>query len=777
MNGIEHKHSQIWEDADRNRRATAILARIAGLAIGAVAIVAIATSLMVDARVETSARDDALALAAAISVAPREVIPDLIEATNSQAIIARESRTVEVFGSGGESGAEVVRWQTRVRNKAFASTERRFASQDPLGETWWHSVLHFRDDELLIVSTPRASGMQLARTIQRIIVIASLTAVAGILAMWALAYRRVVVPIRSLVAASEDLRVRGELRADTNERLQSIREFPAELHTLAAALQNLERESLQGHRQVDALLSAAGALGGSLDQSAILDSTLEHLELLLGAERSSIMRYDVHATSYEVVAVHGHTEDWLEDMNVARADQFAPTMRALRERVPVQVSDTESEVVSQSLRDRGRRHGYRSVLAIPLTDDLEYPTVLVMHSATAKTYSFDEIELSKSFASIAGAALRNAELFERTGADLQQQTSRLESIVESVEQGLIVEGSDGLVVYANGAVRHLLPVELRRPAGHPSGEVVTAMLRRGDAPQSTIVELGELVEGTSRWVDVELVDDETPRTFRVRKFVVRNAHGVSIGRGQTWTDVSRDRELERMKSGLLAAVSHEFRTPLALIKGYATTLLADDVEWNRDEQRQFLSLVSAEADRLADLVQRILDMRRIDAGMVSLQLMPVRLDVLIDAVSHSLPHDQGRIVVDDVAAVTVDVDAARIVTALRNLVENACKYSPSDQPVTISAEIDEDQLELIVRDHGPGVDPAIRDRLFDTFVRGETGLAALHGGIGLGLALSRGFVEAHDGRLYLADSTEGAGAEFRLRLPRSHPIEQAELAR
>lgn len=777
MNGNEFDHGPIWEDADRHRRAAAMLMWIAGLSIAAIVVVALATILMVESQVEASARDDALALAAAISVAPRDVIPGLVEASGSNAMIVEESVTIETFGAGEALDPDFARWQTRVRNKAYATGERTFTSEAPNGQEWWHSALHFRDGEMLIVNTPRALGMQLARTIEQIILLASLAAIAIVVALTVVAYRRVVIPAKALVAANEDLRVRGELRAPTRQRLESVGQIPTEFHELAVAVQHLERESMQGHRQVDALLAAAGALGGSLDQSAILNSTLEHLELLLGAERSAIMRYDVHATSYEVVAMHGHTDDWLDDMNVAHTDQFAPTMRAIRERAPVQVSDTESEVVSTSLRERGRRHGYRSVLAIPLTDDLERPTVLVMHSANTKTYSFDEIELSKSFASIAGAALRNAELFERTDADLQQQTSRLESIVESVEQGLIVEGSNGVVVYANGEIRQLLPPDIRHTAGRRSDEVVASILHRGNAAPSAGADLADLPAGANQWADIELIEGETVRTFRVRKFVVRNAHGAAIGRGQTWTDVTRDRELERMKSGLLAAVSHEFRTPLALIKGYATTLLADDVEWEQHDQRKFLSLVSSEADRLADLVQRILDMRRIDAGMVSLQLMPVQLDVLIDAVRDSLPLENDRIIVDELPAITLNVDAARIVTALRNLVENACKYSPPDQPVTVSAEVGDGHLELVVRDRGPGVDPAIRDRLFDTFVRGETGLAALHGGVGLGLALSRGFVEAHDGRLYVAETSEGHGAEFRLQLPLAHARKRVELAR
>lgn len=763
----DREPGQVWEEPDANRRAAVVLRSV--LACAALMIVALGASMavVVNDRVETTERNEELAFTALLSLAPRSELPALLEASGREAIVISPTDSTYLLTSRSTtSSVSFDRWRVRVRNQANVDDARQFQSTDPNGVTWWHTVVAFRSDERLVTSVRSSSGMALATELNGLVAAGTLVAV-GIVGLLGLFLgRRLVNPVLALSAAGEELRVRGELRAATVADLQSIPQTPKELRSLSDAMMQIEGDGARAFREMDALLDAAGALGGSLDQETILNSTLDHLGHLLGIERSAILRHDLHANSFEVVAMRGHSDDYVRDLMQRRHDDSLPTVRALRDREPTQVSDTESEVVSSGLRLRARKHGYRSVLAVPLTDSLERPTVLVLHAAAPRSYSFDEIQLSKSFASIAGAALRNAELFSRTDADLQRQTSHLESIVESVDQGLLIEGTGGDLLHVNAPMRRLVScsdVELSAMSLDTFvGEVLgTSMPEQYQA-------LTTLKPGLDHWVDVELAveNNDVTRSYRVRSFLVRNAHGDTIGTGQTWSDISRDRELERMKSGLLAAVSHEFRTPLALIKGYATTLLADDVSWNADDQAEFLRMVSSEADRLTDLVQRILDMRRIDAGMVALQPMPLALHVLIDAVLDGLLHVRHRILVTQILDITVNVDAARLMTALRNVLENGCKYSPDEQPVQLTVELIDGEMHFLIRDHGPGIAEDLRGRIFDTFVRGDSGLAASHGGIGLGLAISKGFVEAHGGRMRIEDPPDGAdGSVFRIVLP------------
>ena len=393
--------------------------------------------------------------------------------------------------------------------------------------------------------------------------------------------------------------------------------------------------------------------------------------------------------------------------------------------------------------------------------------------------------IAQVLGAIAAAALRNAELFAQPDQSLSAQSSRLSAIVDSVDDGLLVEDDEGILIYANGVVTGLaagpaggfpvVPTETR------AAELLLAIVTNSVDPAETATAL-ELVRDTGNtWCEVELTAaDGGLQTWRVRSFVVTDAQTVEIGRGLIWTDVTRDRELDRMKSGLLATVSHEFRTPLALIKGYATTLLADDVQWGEADRFEFLELVANEADRLTTLVQRLLDMRRIDAGLVDLQTVSIELDSLISAAVAGVGPAVDRISVGPVPELVVQADETRIVTALRNLLDNACKYSPPGSPVEVHIHLDRapgrstagsrgptgqhDEVVIRVNDRGAGVPEEDRASLFEMFVRGDRGLDAATGGTGLGLAIARGFVQAHGGRIWIEDRP-GGGSVFAMSLP------------
>jgi len=808
MHTSEAELTPVYTDELANRRFAGVLRRVA-LAAAALLTVLCSVAATVSYRLAAErAWDRETAVADMVSQLPPQRAADLIEASGRQAIIVVDGeigRRPPAPATGHDSRAR--RWHARIA-AAAARDSRRFTTADPDGADWWHVAVQVDDNRVLVAGRRADEAMAPWRGEGLIILAFWLLGLLALGGIGAVVFRRIGRPARFLADASDQLRVRGRVSDDLRRRLASVGQTPVELRRLVDNFEGLETDLRHGDQQITALLNAGISLGGSLDEQTVLERTLEHLERLLGVERTVIIRYDPRIESFEVVASRGHDESFLTDLAGRADDPTLPSLRSLRERAPVQVPDTEAEVVAEALRLRGRRHGYRSVLAIPLTEELEHPMVLVLHTSGPRTYSYDEVELSKPFVAIAGAALRNAELFQSTDTRLKAQTSRLEAIVGSVEQGILVEDDRGRLLFANPTMRGLLPSPGRYEEGMSAAAFIGAVVSRAASPQAVRAELERLTAGEG-WLDVDLrradshvdlrgadgradphVDlrgadpaDEEQATYRVRGFAVRDARGNVIGRGQTWRDVSRERELERMKEGLLAAVSHEFRTPLALIKGYASTLLADDVDWNPADQRDFLRMVGSEADRLADLVKRILDMRRIDAGMLTLQPMPVELTALVESVVDALPQERHRIEVAPLPSAVLEVDEARVVTALRNLVENACKYSSFNDPVLVSATLDGAdgafegpggeggsdpgrRVTLRVRDRGPGIPPRQRDAVFETFVRADHGLDAAEGGVGLGLAIAKGFIEAHGGRIWIDEPSDGdPGSVFAVTLP------------
>jgi two-component system sensor histidine kinase KdpD len=230
-------------------------------------------------------------------------------------------------------------------------------------------------------------------------------------------------------------------------------------------------------------------------------------------------------------------------------------------------------------------------------------------------------------------------------------------------------------------------------------------------------------------------------------------------------------ETDRIRSALLAAVSHDLRTPLAGIKAAISSLRQQDIPWTEQEQDDLLATVEESADRLTALITNLLDMSRIQAGALSLQLQPVALDEVV-----------GRALIGKAPNVEVDVpeslplvlaDAGLLERVVANLVDNALRYSPNGSPVEIEADMTSrpgsqragqgaPHARLRVKDHGLGIPRSQWDAVFAPFQRlGDQDSTT---GIGLGLAIARGFTEAMDGHLGPSE-TAGGGLTMTVELP------------
>ena len=248
---------------------------------------------------------------------------------------------------------------------------------------------------------------------------------------------------------------------------------------------------------------------------------------------------------------------------------------------------------------------------------------------------------------------------------------------------------------------------------------------------------------------------------------------MPIGSGIILHDITQVREVDRMKSSLISTVSHELRTPLAAIKGYATTLLADDVHWDAVTQHEFLSIISNETDRLSDLVNDLLDMSRIDAGNLTVSKVACNLEELIYRAAqraHPQPEDRLQVSIPPDLPL-VYADPQRIEVVLRNLIENAAKYAGERSPIYITANVQAGNLVVRVDDEGPGIPAEESERIFDSFYQLENGLDRKSTGAGLGLAICRGFVNAHGGKIWVEPSVRGACISFSLPLESTLELE------
>jgi len=226
-----------------------------------------------------------------------------------------------------------------------------------------------------------------------------------------------------------------------------------------------------------------------------------------------------------------------------------------------------------------------------------------------------------------------------------------------------------------------------------------------------------------------------------------------------------NRKLARMQDEFISTISHELRTPLGFIKGYVTTLLRQDTDWDIEARKEFLRIIDDEADRLRDLIDNLLDSSRLETGTLSMTLDPVRIEQVIRDVASrtkSMYPDIKLKLEQTERLPLVEIDATRIAQVLDNLLSNAYKYAP-ESDVTVRVTQHDDRLLIEVEDNGPGIPTEHTSRLFERFYRVPENSTGVRG-TGLGLYICRKIIEAHGGEVGVK-TTLGVGSRFYFTLP------------
>lgn len=227
-----------------------------------------------------------------------------------------------------------------------------------------------------------------------------------------------------------------------------------------------------------------------------------------------------------------------------------------------------------------------------------------------------------------------------------------------------------------------------------------------------------------------------------------------------------ERRLSQLQSDFIATVSHELKTPLGFIKGYSTTLMRTDTEWNLEEKQEFLGIIDEETDRLVELVDNLLDSSRLQAGTLDIELKNVDLAAVLEENIERLRVRFPELVIRWKPSGRnnfIEADPKRLGQVIENLVSNAVKYAQGG-PMTIALKEEGDSLTISVKDSGPGIPDEHHELVFKRFYR-VPGARELARGSGLGLYICRQIVLAHGGEIGLS-ATRGRGAEFVIKLPR-----------
>ena len=382
--------------------------------------------------------------------------------------------------------------------------------------------------------------------------------------------------------------------------------------------------------------------------------------------------------------------------------------------------------------------------------------------ADGEAFTEEDEEILVLFASQAAAAIANA----RTHRAVEQARADLSALVETSPVGVVVfEAGSGRVTSVNREA-HRIVDELRTPGSPPEQLLEVVTCRRSDGREVSLADLplAGLLEGApalrAEEVELSVPDGRSVRTL-LNVTPIRSGDGELASGVVTMQDLAPFEELERQRAEFLRMVSHELRAPLASIKGSAASVLDASPAASRAEMLEFFRLINGQANHMRGLIANLLDAGSIEAGTLTVAPEPTSVVSLVDRARTTFLSGGGRhpVLVELPPGLPLAMaDRERIVQVLNNLLSNAARHAPPSSPIRVEAVRDGEHVAISVSDEGRGIPQDQLPRLFRR-------RAGLQGGAGLGLAIAKGLVEAHGGRIRAESGGPGLGARFTFTLP------------
>ena len=389
--------------------------------------------------------------------------------------------------------------------------------------------------------------------------------------------------------------------------------------------------------------------------------------------------------------------------------------------------------------------------------------IYVLRPYSAESFGSGDQRVLSAFADQVAISVQNALL----AFQLAEERYKVESILESSADGIMTIDQERRILAFNAGMERLTGWKREEAVGNYCFEILRLRDSQGadlcqiKCPIARGAEGFIILDGTITTKDGQNVD------VGMSYSVVRLPSGDLLSAVVNVRDISRLRQIENLRSALLATVSHELQTPISIIKAYASTLARPDAEWSQQTVRDKLQAIEEESDRLSELVSKLLYTSRLETGDFSLN----RLLLDLPKEAHKVANRFAELT--EIHKVEVDfppefppvlADPEKLGEVLTNLVENAIKFSPQGGTITIKGETSGDKLLVTVADEGIGIPLRDQEQVFDRFYRVEDSLARPTQGTGLGLYICKTIIEAHGGQIRV-DSEAGKGSCFTFSLP------------
>jgi K+-sensing histidine kinase KdpD len=505
-------------------------------------------------------------------------------------------------------------------------------------------------------------------------------------------------------------------------------------------------------RQRDYLLEISRSLTEELDLDKLLGQILKYaIEMLAG--HAGFIALSNASSKWHLAVANG-----LPEAIKTFLGTWLDKIPAIQDPQQLQIPEINSLLQQISM-------GNLSAVGLPLVAQKEVIGFIYIFRNYRGVFSSNDRSLLSSFANQAAIAVRNARLYR----EVNQEKQRTDAMLDSAADGILILNPDHTIERTNAAFArmygcsqsdlynqvHEKVIQWQRP---PHG-ITLEKAEAGGWPLSPQAHL--YVEG-----DLKRPNNQPPLPVGITYAPLISMEGTLINTIATVRDITRFRQADELKSEFISIVSHELKTPVALIKGYVSTLRRKDVEWDRNVMDESLQVIEEEADRLTGLIENLLEASRLQADGMLLKRTDIAMRKMVERLAERFQTqtDQHKIIVDIPEHFPVVMaDETRLEQLISNLLSNAIKYAPSGE-IRISGQSLPDEVIICVTDQGPGIATSDLPHIFDRFYRApETSRKTK--GAGLGLYLARAIVEAHGGRIW-ADPRAAQGARICFSLPR-----------
>ncbi len=535
-------------------------------------------------------------------------------------------------------------------------------------------------------------------------------------------------------------------------------------------------------RQREYLLRITRAMTSRLDPPSLLKLILSSAAEMIGCRAGLIVlknenpdtgQKQVIMSPFQVRAVYNIPPKFIS--------AFDPLLHVVPPTDDEAVDSDLSEAYYQDLQTRVRQVEEElgitlgQVVGLPLLIENELLGIIFLFRSE---YAFTEMdwEFLQGFAHQAAIAVRNARIYDQ----LETERSRLAAIIDNSADGILILDKNRRVVVMNQALSAMVGMSEEEALGKQCHEILPLENIEGEdlcQPDFDMSELGD----TGARCEGDLVRSGGSRvTLSVTCTpLTEEETGELVNIIISLHDITQFREEEEMKSTFTSIISHELKTPVALIKGYAQTLAREDADWDADVARQGLQVIEEESDRLEALINNLLDVSRIQASGLQLDFADVNIELLARKVAEDYRTQSDIHQIEEDFPQRLPLvwgDVERLRQLFTNLVGNAIKYSPDGGLIRVGGWLEEqpepedgNRVVIYVADQGIGIPEDELLNIFERFYRVDSSLRRSATGSGLGLFLAKAIVDAHDGELWVR-SEVGKGTTFFVALPVSHEL-------